>query len=134
MSNRDPRSWMWAEALELLEQADSLHRQFYRAVGRPGVQLHWEPPVDIVETATEIAILLALPGVPPEQIDLQLDDSGVLVRAERHSSASGRTARIRRLEIPYGCFERRIALPQGQYELTEQSCVNGILQLRLRKH
>ena len=86
------------------------------------------------QTATEIAILLALPGVPPEQIELQLDDSGVLVRAERHSSASGRAARIRRLEIPYGCFERRIALPQGRYELTEQSCVNGILQLRLRKH
>ena len=105
MSNRDPRSWMWAEALELLEQADSLHRQFYRAVGRPGMQLHWEPPgeydgpavgsppVDVVETATEIDILLALPGVPPEQIELQLDDSGVLVRAERHSSASGRAAR-----------------------------------------
>jgi HSP20 family molecular chaperone IbpA len=134
MSNRDPRSWMWAEALELLEQADSLHRQFYRAVGHPGVQLHWEPPVDIVESANEIAVLLALPGVPPEQIQLQLDDGGILVRAARPSSASGQTARIRRLEIPYGCFERRIALPQGSYELVEQSSVNGILQLRLRKH
>jgi HSP20 family protein len=134
MSNRDPRSWMWAEALELLEQADSLHRQFYRAVGRPGMQLHWEPPVDIVETPNEIAILLALPGVPPEQIELQLDDDGVLVRAARPSSARGQAARIRRLEIPYGCFERRIALPQGRYELIEQSSVHGILQLRLRKH
>jgi HSP20 family protein len=98
------------------------------------VQLHWEPPVDSVETANEIAILLALPGVPPEQIELQLDDGGVLVRASRHSSASGQAARIRRLEIPYGCFERRIGLPQGRFELIEQSSANGILQLRLRKH
>ena len=133
MTDRDPRSWMWAEALNLLEQADSLQRQFYRAVGRPGVQLHWEPPVDVIETAAEIIILLALPGVPAERVELHLEGAAILVRAERHSSASGRNARIRRLEIPYGCFERRVALPQGRYELIEQSCVDGILQLRLGK-
>ena len=134
MTNRDPRSWMWAEALNLLEQADNLQRQFYRAVGRPGVQLHWEPPVDVIETAAEILILLALPGVAPERVELHVEGDAVLVRAERHSSASGRSARIRRLEIPYGCFERRVVLPPGRYELIEQSCTDGILQLRLGKH
>lgn len=133
MTNRDPRSWMWAEALNLLEQADNLHRQFYRAVGRPGMQLHWEPPVDVIETAGEIFILVALPGVPLERIELHVEGDAVLVRAERHSSASGRAARIRRLEIPYGCFERRVVLPPGRYELIEQSCADGILQLRLAR-
>jgi len=134
MTGRDPRSWMWAEALDLLEQADRLHRQFYSAVGHPGVQPNWEPPVDITETSGEIVILVALPGVRPEQIDLQLDDAGVLVRAARHSSACGHDAAIRRLEIPYGSFERRIALAGGRYELVEQACVDGILKLRLRRH
>jgi HSP20 family protein len=134
MTGRDPRSWMWAEALNLLEQADRLHRQFYSAVGHPDVQPHWEPPVDITETNGEIVILVALPGVRPEQIDLHLDDAGVLVRAARHSSACGHDAAIRRLEIPYGSFERRIALSGGRYELVEQACADGILKLRLRKH
>jgi HSP20 family molecular chaperone IbpA len=34
------------------------------------------------------------------------------------------------MEIPYGRFERRIALPTGRYELTERSYTNGCLVLR----
>jgi HSP20 family molecular chaperone IbpA len=34
------------------------------------------------------------------------------------------------LEIPYGRFERRFALPAGHYELTERSYTNGCLVLR----
>jgi HSP20 family molecular chaperone IbpA len=125
---------MWAEAMNLLEQADRLHRQFYRSVGHSGEQPRWEPPVDVTETRGEVVILVALPGIRPEQIDLQLDDAGVLVRAARPSSVCGHNATVRRLEIPYGSFERRIALADGHYELLEQTCVDGILKLRLRKH
>jgi HSP20 family protein len=38
---------------------------------------------------------------------------------------------LHRLEIPYGRFERRIALPGGRYELLERSYTNGCLVLRL---
>jgi hypothetical protein len=40
---------------------------------------------------------------------------------------------IRRLELPYGRFERRVALPGGRYELEGRQLVNGCLQLALRK-
>jgi HSP20 family protein len=42
-----------------------------------------------------------------------------------------RTSAVHRLEIPYGGFERRIALPAGRYRLIEQACANGCLVLRL---
>jgi HSP20 family molecular chaperone IbpA len=40
---------------------------------------------------------------------------------------------IYRLEIPYGRFERRIALPAGQYELVDRRLEQGCLTLGLRR-
>jgi hypothetical protein len=40
---------------------------------------------------------------------------------------------VRRLEIPQGFFERRIALATGRYELLESSLRDGCLVLRIRK-
>jgi hypothetical protein len=40
---------------------------------------------------------------------------------------------IRRLEIPYGRFERRIDLPAGRFEIGERALVDGCLRLLLRK-
>jgi HSP20 family molecular chaperone IbpA len=37
------------------------------------------------------------------------------------------------VEIPYGYFERRIALPPETLELTSHELTNGCLMLRLRK-
>lgn len=133
MPNRDPHSWMWTEALDLLEQADRMHRQFCGLAGPAGAQARWEPPVDVVEIAAEIVVTVALPGVAPERIELQFDNGGLAIRADRPSPVRARTTVIRRLEIPYGRFERRIALPAGRYELVEQSCLHGCLELRLRK-
>jgi HSP20 family protein len=34
MATRDPTAWMWAEACQMLEQAERMHRQFFR-IGAP---------------------------------------------------------------------------------------------------
>jgi HSP20 family molecular chaperone IbpA len=130
---RDPHSWMWAEALDLLEQADRMHRQFFALTGPAGAQVRWEPPIDVVEGTNEVTVTIALPGVEPGRIELQLDNGTLAVSAVRLPPACARTTVIRRIEIPYGRFERRIALPPGRYELLEQKSLNGCLHLRLRK-
>lgn len=127
---------MWAEALGLLEQADRLQRQFFgvaRATPASRRQAHWEPPVDVIETAGEIVVTVALPGIPPEQIEIQFENGVLAVRTERHAPVSARTTAIRRLEIPYGRIERSMSLPAGQYELVAQSSLHGCLELRLQK-
>ena len=131
--NRDPHSWMWAEAIDLLEQANRMHRQFFVLAGSKGAHVRWEPPVDVVEGPAEVVVTVALPGVVPERIELHLDNDVLAISAVRSPPACSRTTVIRRIEIPYGRFERRIALPSGRYELVEQSSLNGCLQLRLRK-
>ena len=144
MSSRDPRTWMWAEACELLSQADRLHRQFFRPAERSSALPQWEPPVDMVEFADGVLVTVALPGVRGEdvRISLSAETGSVLVSAQRLGPAnlssdgssggpgpSSRTV-IRRLEIPYGRFERRISLPVGRYRLHQQELANGCLELR----
>jgi HSP20 family protein len=123
---------MWGEALGLLEQADRLHRQFFGRV--PGGRACWQAPADIVETEHEFIVIVALPGVEPDSIQLRNSDDGTLViEAERVSCVRTQTLAVRCLEIPYGRFERRIVLPPGRYELVERSSRNGCLELRLKK-
>ncbi len=132
MRARDPRSWMWAEALELLQDAERLQRQFFQ-VGAVRGAPSWEPPVDLYETGDELRLLVALPGVTPQQLEVAFAPSLIIVRGERSLPTHSRRAAIHRLEIPYGQFERRVALPSGQFELIDRRLEHGCLVLTLRR-
>lgn len=129
---RHPITSMWAQALEMLEQADRLHRQFFQPGSLAG-QANWEPPVDIVEAGDTFRILVALPGVEPSRLRVYFDGAALVISGERPFPAQCLGGSIRRLEIPYGRFERRIAIPSGQFEMTEQRLENGCLLLGLRQ-
>jgi HSP20 family protein len=135
MALRNPHSWMWAEACEMLEQAQRLQRQFFRFGQAAQAQPRWEPPVDIVLYGSEVQVTVALPGAAPEHVHVRIDEHGDLsVAALRPMPLTERTSAVHRLEIPYGRFERRIALPAGRYRLLEQACTNGCLLLRLAQY
>jgi HSP20 family protein len=133
MSHERQYGWMWSQTFELMERADRLQRQFLRYLG-PGTDAAvWEPPVDIQETDESWVLVLALPGVAPEDIELQLEHDGLRVRARRPLRLSGRNAVIRRMEIPHGVFVRQIALPGRGLALAESRYINGCLEVRLMK-
>jgi len=133
MAIRNPHSWMWAEASELLAQAQRLQRQFFRFGQAVESQPRWEPPVDIVASADDIQVSVALPGVTPERVQLRIAQGVLRIEAVRPIPMNQQTTRIHRLEIPYGRFQRQIALPAGHYQLMEQAFVNGCLTLRLAR-
>jgi HSP20 family molecular chaperone IbpA len=124
---------MWAEACELLERAERLHRQFFQPRAGAGRGPCWEPPVDVLETDAELCILVALPGVGAEQLQVVVDGRTLAVVGERPMPGRGRPGVIRRLEIPYGHFERRIELPPGRFEIARRELADGCLVLGLRK-
>jgi HSP20 family protein len=134
MAMRNPNSWMWAEACELLEQAQRLQRQFFGLGRAVAAQPCWEPPIDIVSYEAEVRITVALPGVRPDRVCVQMDWNRLLVSATRSAPLDAQTLAVQRLEIPYGSFQRQIALPAGSYELLEQTFRDGCLLLRLTRH
>jgi len=116
----------------MLERAERLQRQFFQHAA-----VAWEPPVDIVESAEHVRVQVALPGVQPDSITVTIDPAGMTIAAARAFPCSGDTLTIHRIEIPYGRFERQIALPLGDpyapLELVEKQLVDGVLTLTFKK-
>ena len=91
MARDQARDWMWSEALQMLAQAERLHRQVFRPVpSAHGVS--WEPPVDVLETKDAVLILAALPGVDPDQVQAVIEDGTLLISGERSLPDEVKTA------------------------------------------
>lgn len=127
MRSRDVSTWMWSEALSLLEQADRLQRQFFRPASAAAQA--WEPPADVIETPQGLEVHIALPGVAAGSIIVELEPDAIAVSASRPFPAGEGAARIHALEIPYGRFERRIRLPMHALELAGKQWQDGCLTL-----
>jgi HSP20 family molecular chaperone IbpA len=121
---------MWEQACEAMERAQRLHRQFFH---RSRAAPSWEAPCDIFESSEALTIVIALPGVEPDQVKVSLSAGVLIVSGERPLPREVSDARIHRLEIPHGHFERRIELPPARFEISGRHLANGCLKLLLHK-
>jgi HSP20 family protein len=119
---------MWAEANSALARVDRLHLDFFRPDPKG-----WEPPVDVVETQGELVIMAALPGVRVDEVEIVVRDDSLAIVGVRRLPAFLQRARVLRMELPYGRFERRVAIPPGRYELTRRDLADGLLVVVLRR-
>jgi HSP20 family molecular chaperone IbpA len=87
----------------------------------------------VVETTGEVWVMVALPGVAPDSVRVEIFQSEFTVCGERALPPAFRQAVVHRLEIPHGRFERRVALPPGTYELASQELQDGCLLVSLTK-
>src|ERR1043165_6391350 len=104
---------MWSEACEMLARAERLHREFFRPVRSPTLVPTWEPPVDILETGREVLVLVALPGVDPERVEVAIEGDELVVAGTRALPPELRTAMIHRLALAQGHVARRGRLAAG---------------------
>jgi HSP20 family molecular chaperone IbpA len=117
----------------MLARAERLHRELFRPA-RSGSQVPlWEPPVDLIETEQDVLILVALPGVDPERVDIVLEGPDLVVAGSRVPPAELRTATIHRLELPQGRFERRVRLPAGRFAAVHRATAHGCILITLEK-
>ena len=128
MSKRQLEALMWANACAAMERADRLQRQFFHHG-----ESRWEAPIDVFETADALTILIALPGVELDDIAVSLNAGTLLIKGVRPPPRELQDARILRMEIPYGHFERRIELPPVPFQISGRHLANGCLMLRLQK-
>ena len=99
MRPKDQTNWMLSDAIEALARAERLHQSFLNLHPRAGgSEPSWEPPMDVIETEQEILILVALPGVDPDQVEAALDGGTLVISGRRTLPPELRNARILRLE------------------------------------
>jgi HSP20 family protein len=133
MASRTPNDWMWAQACDLIEQAERMHRQFFRLSASAPARAVWEPPVDVFEDEREVIVVVALPGVPPDRVEVSNESGTLVIRAECPLPLTGSRRVVRHMEIPYGYFERRIRLPEVRLEAGTRESSDGFLVVKLRK-
>ncbi|MEO8484815.1 MAG: Hsp20/alpha crystallin family protein [Betaproteobacteria bacterium] len=124
---------MWTRAFDLIDEADRLHRRFFQLAGAERALATWEPPADVFEDEREIVVVVAMPGVPAERVQVVSEPGALVVRGVRPLPFTGSRRKVVRLEIPYGAFERRIALPPGTFHLGHPELAEGCLVLRLTR-
>jgi HSP20 family molecular chaperone IbpA len=124
---------MWSEAFEMLARAEQLHRELFRPPRTIYPRPTWEPPMDVLETERAVIMLIALPGVDPDRVEISLDGCELTISGQRDFPAEMRTAAIHRLELPQGRFERRVRLPAGRYSGINRSAADGCFMIALEK-
>ncbi|MDQ3691786.1 MAG: Hsp20/alpha crystallin family protein [Chloroflexota bacterium] len=91
-------------------------------------------PVNLFENDRELMVVTPMPGVAPEDISLDVTDSGQLtLRAAQHGEGQERIAYLTR-EWSYGPYQRTIELPCAvDAKRANVSYGNGVLSVTLPK-
>jgi HSP20 family protein len=94
----------------------------------------WTPPCDIFENPEAVKIVVELPGVKPEDVNLSIENNLLTIRGEKRQAAEEQTERVHRYERTYGAFERAFALPNTvDPDRVEAQFENGLLFVTLPK-
>ena len=91
------------------------------------------PPMDLLDTPHSFRLSLDLPGVPREQIDIELDGRRLSIKAQRQNHDETDHKNLVRERGPVR-FTRTVVLPKTvDQDAIEASVVDGVLHLTLPK-
>jgi len=121
----------------LVETFPDWLRDFNRMAGTSLRQIAtFEPPADLVEEDDGVTVYMDVPGVRPEDVEVELQNDVLTVRGSRqfpYQSQEG-DGSLRRAERGFGRFERSIRVPQGlNPDAVQASLKDGVLTLRIPK-
>ncbi len=92
------------------------------------------PPAEMEETEDAIHIRLEVPGINPEDLDIQASAESVSVRGERKWENKTEDKGMKRTEFRYGTFQRVIPLSTRiNHNAVQADYKNGLIELTLPK-
>lgn len=93
------------------------------------------PAADVVGTEDDVTVVMDMPGLKADDVEIELADDVLTVRGERsYPYATGQAeGRVwQRLERGYGQFERVLRVPKGlEGDAVQASMADGVLTLRI---
>lgn len=101
-----------------------------------GTQTAWVPPADIERDGNDAVITLEIPGVSPEDVNVEVKDRHLTISGERlqRGAQDGDTdgVSVIRREIRHGEFARSFRLPAHvTAEAVSANYRNGLLEVRV---
>jgi HSP20 family protein len=135
---------LWRNSWSPVRDWQRLFEQFDRDVAsnfpasrrEGGDSLDFNPSCDVSETATHYKLTFDLPGVPKENIKIDLHDNYLTVsgerRQEKKDDAKGLKSHFS--EVSYGSFMRSFTFPtKVDSEKVEAHYENGVLNVNIPK-
>jgi len=94
----------------------------------------WMPAVDVIEEKDRFVLRADVPGVKPEDIDVNMENGMLTVSGQRVEEKNDAIEGMRRVERSSGRFYRRFSLPDtaNAEEISAKSS-NGILEVVIPK-
>jgi HSP20 family protein len=101
---KDPFDRLQGEIQELFDELWQVPRF-------SGLRRGFRPQVDVVRTddPDELRVIVELPGVEADDVEIYADPRTLVVVGERRRSGDGR---YQQMELDFGPFQRRVALPE----------------------
>lgn len=132
-----PQSEFFTAFGRLAAFREEMDRLFGSAVGpimrSPGSFHKWSPPLDVYQDKDSFTVVIDLPGLKKENIEISLREQNLTVSGERPIEESTGEAGFR-AERFYGTFQRTVQLPtQVDPNTVKASYQNGILKVVLPK-
>jgi HSP20 family protein len=95
------------------------------------------PSIDVHETAQEIVVTAELPGVKPEDVDVNLTGNILTIKGEKKEEMDTKETKGKswhRVERTYGSFQRTFQLPDSvDPERAKASYDHGVLKVAIAK-
>jgi HSP20 family protein len=94
----------------------------------------WGPRMDLTETADQVLITAELPGMSPEDVDVDVSGNMLTIRGEKRDEWEGRDAGRHLVERRFGSFQRSVQLPSTvDADKVDAVYKNGVLTITLGK-
>ncbi len=92
------------------------------------------PAINVLETADEYIVELAVPGMTREDFEVNINDDGDLHIKMEHKSEPVEKAHYLRREFAYGRYEQTLVLPEDvDHEKIGARVADGVLTVTLPK-
>ena len=91
-------------------------------------------PLDITSSTDALIVEAALPGVPPEDVEITVEDGTLTIHAETRPERKDEDGQTLISEIRRGSLTRAVALPSGlEPDKASATFEHGVLHLRIPK-
>ena len=92
------------------------------------------PTVDIKENDTNYELAVELPGVPKNEVTVEVHDHTLTIHGEKKFKEESKEGNVYRMESRYGSFSRSFTLPDvARSEEIKAELKDGILTLSIPK-
>jgi len=94
----------------------------------------WRPSVDIREEKDNYVFLADIPGVDPDEIEVNTENDTLTIKGERKQESKEEKEGYKRVERVSGSFYRRFALPaDADAEKIKAKSKHGVLEIKIPK-